>query len=167
MEITGTIIERSKAIQFTRRYLLACLEQITDEALDFRLMPPNGQLMYSIREHLLHLADEGELLVHLSILRQEMPADAWRVRHNADGSWTVTGDWPDRASVRAELEKSYAFQDEHLFSRPATEIAAVIDDKHPFLVWEMIDWMIAHESQHRGQVMTLIRMAGFEPPKWQ
>src|SRR5690606_34263658 len=72
MEITGTIIERSKAIQFTRRYLLACLDRITDEALDFRLTPPNGQLTYSIREHLLHLADEGELLVHLSILRQDM-----------------------------------------------------------------------------------------------
>jgi uncharacterized damage-inducible protein DinB len=68
--------------------------------------------------------------------------------------------------VRAELEKSYAFQDEHLFNRPATDIAAEIDNKHPFLIWEMIDWMIAHESQHRGQVMTLIRMAGFIPPKW-
>lgn len=167
MEITGTILERSRAIQFSRRYLLGCLDQITDEALDFRLTPPNGQLTYSIREHLLHLADEGELCVWLSKHKRDMPDDAWRVKPNGDGSWTVQGDWPTRDSIRTELEKSWAMQDEFFCGRPATEIDAVISDTHPQLIWEAIDWLLIHESQHRGQVMTLVRMAGFEPPKWQ
>jgi uncharacterized damage-inducible protein DinB len=155
-------------ISFGRTYLLTALELCTPELLDFRPQPdslPSGHRMLSLREQFLHIADVGELFVQLLIFDTGKPDDSWRLVDKGTGQFELSGNWPDAASIRAELEKSWAFQDEHVFSRPVADLATRIGPKERIL-GEEIGWLVFHESHHRGQIMLLLRLAGVEPPVW-
>jgi len=159
------INEQFDLIKFGRKYLLDALAQCTDELLDFAPAAPGGRRIFNLREQFLHIADVGELFVYASFLGKDKPDDSWRVAEQEDGSFILGGEWPTVASVRAELEKSWAFQDEHVLGRDSTELAQPVGPRG-FILAEEIGWLVFHESQHRGQIMTYLRLAGAEPPKW-
>jgi uncharacterized damage-inducible protein DinB len=159
------INEQFDLIKFGRKYLLDALAQCTDELLDFAPAAPGGRRIFNLREQFLHIADVGELFVYASFLDGDKPQDSWRVPEHEDGSFSLSGDWPTVESVRAELEKSWAFQDEHVFGRDSAELAQPVGPRG-FILGEEIGWLIFHESHHRGQIMTYLRLAGAEPPKW-
>lgn len=142
-------IAETSLIKFGREYLLDALSRCDDAMLDFRLDAPGGFPMFSLREHFLHIADVGELLVHEFILGEEKPEESWRLRIDAIGKYSVRGDWPTVADVRSELEKSLAFQDEHVFSRDVSELASPVGPRGRLLAEEVL-LMVFHESQHRG-----------------
>lgn len=155
-------------VSFGRKYLLDALSRCSDADLDFRPQPdslPAGHSMFSLREQFLHIADVGELFVQLLIFDTGKPEGSWRVLHESTGHYALGGSWPDLASVRRELEQSWAFQDEHVFSRPLADLATRVGPKERIL-GEEIGWLIFHESQHRGQILTYMRLAGIEPPEW-
>ncbi|MCB1218883.1 DinB family protein [bacterium] len=155
-------------IQFGRTYLLSALDRCTPEALDFR--PPAVELpedysLFSIREHFLHIADIGEMFIHEAVLDEHKPRGSWRVIYEDAGSFRLGGSFPDAASIRAELERCWDFQDRHLLSRPQKALGDAIGHRGRSLA-EELGWLVFHESQHRGQILTLMRMAGLEPPRW-
>lgn len=153
------------SISFGREYLLIALERCTPEVLDFR-PEAHGHRMYSIREHFLHIADVGEQFVNVNFVGFCTLDDHLRVASKeVGGDFWLTGEWPDSASVRAELEKSWAYQDEHVFNRPVSDLLEPATLRGTALA-EEIFWFVFHESQHRGQIFTLMRLAGVEPPSW-
>jgi uncharacterized damage-inducible protein DinB len=159
------ILEQFELIKFGRKYLLDALAQCTNELLDFAPAVPGGRRIFNLREQFLHIADVGELFVYASFLDGDKPEDSWRVAEQEDGSFNLRGMWPTVDNVRAELEKSWAFQDEHVFGRDSADLAQPVGPRG-FILAEEIGWLIFHESQHRGQIMMYLRLAGAEPPKW-
>jgi len=159
------IYEQLSLIKFGRKYLLDALDQCTDELLDFAPAAPGGRRIFNLREQFLHIADVGELFVCASFLGSDKPDDSWRVAEQEDGTFILGGEWPTVDSVRAELEKSWAFQDEHVLGRDSADLAQPVGPRG-FILAEEIGWLVFHESQHRGQIMTYLRLAGAEPPKW-
>jgi len=159
------INEQFSLIKFGRKYLLDALAQCTDELLDFAPVAPGGRRIFNLREQFLHIADVGELFVYASFLGSDKPDDSWRVPEQEDGSFSLGGEWPTVASVRAELEKSWAFQDKHVLGRDTADLTQPVGPRG-FILAEEIGWLVFHESQHRGQIMTYLRLAGAEPPKW-
>ena len=152
-------------ITFGREYLLTALERCTPEVLDFR-PSAEGHRMYSIREHFLHIADVGEQFVNVNFVGFCTLDEYQRVASKeVGGDFWLTGEWPDNESIRAELERSWALQDEHVFSRPVADLLEPATLRGTALAEEIV-WFIFHESQHRGQILTLMRMAGAEPPSW-
>ena len=162
----ASILETYRAVSFGRTYLLDALSRVTHDMLDFRPLDLTDGRLYSLREQFLHIADIGEMFIHHSILGQEMPGSEWRIQRAEDGSWSLARQWPTVASVREELERSWAFQDEHVFNRSSAHlIDTELKDGRNTLAG-LVGWLICHESQHRGQVMMYLRMAGVEPPDW-
>jgi uncharacterized damage-inducible protein DinB len=166
-----SLLESLHVVRFGREYLLKALGACGDAGLDFRpaaVFPVDkgARPLYSLREHFLHVADIGEMFIFEGVLGSEMPAERYRLQHREDGTWFLRQPWPDAASVQAELEISWAFQDEHLFSRPHEDLAARVGREGRSLVADEIGWLIFHESQHRGQILTGLRLAGLEPPEW-
>ncbi len=152
-------------ITFGREYLLLALDRCTPEVLDFR--PDAGEhRMYSIREHFLHIADIGEQFVNVNFVGFCTLDAHMRLasKHMGKEFW-VNGNFLDKASIKAELEKSWKLQDEVVFDRPLSDLLKPVTLRGSTLS-EEISWFVFHESQHRGQIMTLMRLAGVEPPEW-
>lgn len=154
-------------IHFGRSYLQKALDNSAG-VLDFRpqaVAMAAGQRLFSIREHFLHIADIGEVFILESVLGEHKPRGSWRVIYEDRGGFSLGGEYPDVASIRSELEASWAFEDEHLLSRPQAELANAVGHRGRTLA-EELGWLVFHESQHRGQILTLMREAGAEPPHW-
>jgi uncharacterized damage-inducible protein DinB len=162
-----TIGSTFKVVQFGRSYLLNALERCTPEVLDYRPQPKDGMRLYSLREQFLHIADVSEQFIWHAVLCQHKPDGSWRIRYEAPGQWTLSGEWAGVGEIRGELEKGWAFEDQHVFNRPLNDLIALVGppDKQRTLA-EEVAWLVFHESQHRGQVMQMLRMAGIEPPEW-
>lgn len=170
-----TLLESLHVVRFGREYLLSALTACGETGLDFRLLPPSepeptdggdALPMYSLREQFLHIADIGEMFVYSGVLGEEMPEEQYRLQRADDGSWTLRQPGLDNAGVRAELERSWAFQDRHVFSRPLSALSERVGREGRSLLADEIGWLLFHESQHRGQILTCLRLAGLTPPAW-
>lgn len=160
------LLESLPVLSFGREYLLKALAACGDAKLDYR--PPTSADLppYSLREQFLHIADIGEMFVCEGVLGQAMPEAGYRLQRNVDGSWQLREAWFSADSVRAELQQSWDFQDQHVFGRPLEDLGAHVGREGRSLLADEIGWLILHESQHRGQILLLLRLAGLNPPQW-
>jgi uncharacterized damage-inducible protein DinB len=161
-----TVLSHFKAVEFGRTYLLDALSRISDDLLDFYPGSPGDHRMYTLREQFLHIADIGEMFVYELISGNPMPEQHWRVRRDEDGSISLAHEWATVDDVRRELQRSWDYQDQSVFFLPADRLGQPISKDGNCSAEYIASWLIFHESQHRGQIMTYLRLAGIEPPVW-
>ncbi len=170
-----TIGDVFSCTRFGRDYLRRALAICDTVLLDFAPSPPAPPVgestpsparMYTLREHFLHIADVGDMEVYDAMEGVDMPDERWRVLHSSAGEWTLSGAWPDPASVLQELETSWRYQDEHIFNQPVELIGEPAGKAARHSFGQIAAHLLFHESQHRGQVLTYLRLAGRRPPAW-
>ena len=67
-------------------------------------------------------------------------------------------------AVEREMREYVANLDEETLSRPLTCISTR-GEEWTYPLWRMILHLLNHQSYHRGQVTTLLRMLGVQPPR--
>jgi len=66
--------------------------------------------------------------------------------------------------VEAELRGYLAALDEEALGRPLT-IVSTRGEQWTYPLWRMVMHLLNHQAFHRGQVTTLLRMLGAQPPR--
>jgi uncharacterized damage-inducible protein DinB len=67
-------------------------------------------------------------------------------------------------AVERELREYLVRLDEETLTRPLTCISTR-GEEWTYPLWRMITHLLNHQSYHRGQVTTLLRMLGVQPPR--
>jgi uncharacterized damage-inducible protein DinB len=67
-------------------------------------------------------------------------------------------------TVEAEMRGYLASLDEETLARPLT-IVSTRGEQWTYPLWRMLMHLLNHQSFHRGQVTTLLRMLGAQPPR--
>ncbi len=67
-------------------------------------------------------------------------------------------------SIEKEMRGYFAALDEAALVRPLT-IVSTRGEQWTYPLWRMVIHLLNHQSFHRGQVTTLLRMLGAEPPR--
>jgi uncharacterized damage-inducible protein DinB len=67
-------------------------------------------------------------------------------------------------TVEAEMRGHLASLDEETLARPLT-IVSTRGEQWTYPLWRMVMHLLNHQSFHRGQVTTLLRMLGAQPPR--
>jgi uncharacterized damage-inducible protein DinB len=66
-------------------------------------------------------------------------------------------------AVERQMREYMASVDEGRLSQPLTYVNAR-GEEWTYLLWQMIAHLLNHQSYHRGQVTSLLRMLGVQPP---
>ena len=67
-------------------------------------------------------------------------------------------------TVERDLRKYLAHLDEEALARPLAYMNAQ-GEEWTYPLWQMITHVLSHQNYHRGQVATLLRMLGVQPPQ--
>jgi uncharacterized damage-inducible protein DinB len=135
------------------RQLRAC------EALDEeQFQRPVGGSFPSVRETLAHLV--AVEWIWLQRWRREKPCALIPLEEFPTLA-AVRERW---AAVEREMRAHLAGLDDDTLSRPMT-IINTRGEPWTYPLWRMIVHLLNHQSSHRGQVTTLLRMLGAEPPR--
>ena len=93
-----------------------------------------------------------------------------RWRGKSPKSLISAGDFPDMEAlverwnaVEREMREYLAGLDEEALARPLTYMNFQ-GEQWTYPLWQMITHVLNHQSYHRGQVATLLRMMGVQPP---
>jgi uncharacterized damage-inducible protein DinB len=67
-------------------------------------------------------------------------------------------------AVEREMREYLAGLDEETLARPLT-CTSTRGEQWTYPLWRMMVHLTSHQSYHRGQITTLLRMLGVEPPR--
>lgn len=136
------------------RQLEACAG-LTDE--QFRR--PLGSSFSSLRDTLVHLV-EAECVW----------PDVWQgrsplTRHSADDFPTLSAVRAHWTEVERHLRAYLQSLDEPALARPLTGTSRSRGDTWTYPLWRTLLHVVNHQTYHRGQVTTLLRQLGAQPPQ--
>jgi uncharacterized damage-inducible protein DinB len=109
-----------------------------------------------------------ELLAHL-VAVEWLWLERWR--GEAPKTLVPLSEFPTLAAVRerwraveSEMRAYLAGLDEEALARPLTCVSTR-GEQWTYPLWRMLMHLVNHQSYHRGQVTTLLRMLGVQPPR--
>lgn len=135
------------------RQLQAC-ESLTEE----QFLRPLGSSFSSIRDTLAHL-----------VAAEWLWLECWRGR--PPQPMLSPEEFPTLAAlserwhrVESEMKEYLVALSEEALPRPATYVSPT-GESWTYTLWRMMLHLLNHQSYHRGQVATLLRQVGIQPPE--
>ncbi len=147
-----------------RPLLLMAVDALTREHFDFKPRPE----MLTAHQIIVHVAEAERAWIHSVV--EGNPDEEWVSEHpDPSQGWKIVIDASDHAALHRLLEQWHR-PTQRWLDRPVSELGRIATRRladgsvRTYTLHWILDHVLEHETHHRAQLHTYLRMLGITPP---